>query len=154
VPTSTIPSYFYRPDAHTTASKHCRHKPIALLLIAILQSAKSYAINFLIFCCTYVVWHLFTHTCTTRTTILWPFFRHYPGQPVPDVIFFLDFYGAREDNRGRHADHPDGRHSIQANQQPTFITHFYARCLLGATLPLYPAVGQAPNMHTYGGNYL
>ena len=26
---------------------------------------------------------------------------------------------AREDNRGRHTDNPDGRHSIRTNQQPT-----------------------------------
>ena len=30
-------------------------------------------------------------------------------------------YGAREDNRGRHAGHPAGRHSIRTNQQPTSI---------------------------------
>jgi len=27
-------------------------------------------------------------------------------------------YGAREDNRGRHTDHPAGRHSIRTNQCP------------------------------------
>ena len=30
-------------------------------------------------------------------------------------------YGAREDNRGRHNDHPAGPHSIRTNQQPTSI---------------------------------
>jgi len=33
----------------------------------------------------------------------------------------LDFYGAKEDNRGRHTNHPAGCHSIQTNQQPTSI---------------------------------
>jgi len=38
-------------------------------------------------------------------------------------------YGAREDNSGRHTDHPAGCHSIQTNQQFTSITpHFYAGC--------------------------
>jgi len=31
----------------------------------------------------------------------------------------LDFYGASEDNRGRHTDHPAGRHSIRTDQRPT-----------------------------------
>jgi len=30
----------------------------------------------------------------------------------------LDFYGAREDNRGRHIDHPAGRYSVRINQRP------------------------------------
>jgi len=30
-------------------------------------------------------------------------------------------HGAREHNRGRHTDHPVGRHSIHTNQWPTFI---------------------------------
>jgi len=37
-------------------------------------------------------------------------------------------YCARGDIRGRHADHPAGRHSIQTNQQPTsLITPFLRR---------------------------
>jgi len=30
-------------------------------------------------------------------------------------------YGAMENNRGRHTDHPAGRHSIQTNQRPTSV---------------------------------
>jgi len=38
-------------------------------------------------------------------------------------------YGAREDNRDRHSDHPVGRHSIRSNQRPTtIIPNFYAGC--------------------------
>ena len=38
-------------------------------------------------------------------------------------------YGAREDIRGRHANHPAGHHSIRTNQRPTsLIPHFYAGC--------------------------
>ena len=36
---------------------------------------------------------------------------------------------AREDNRSRHTDHPDGCHSIWPNQWPfSIIPHFYGRC--------------------------
>jgi len=45
----------------------------------------------------------FCNTCThTHTQTLY--------SPFPQ--------GAREDNRGRHTDHPAGRHSIQTNRWP------------------------------------
>jgi len=41
----------------------------------------------------------------------------------------LDFYGAREDNRGRNTNHPASRQSNQTNQRPTSaIPDFYAGC--------------------------
>jgi len=57
-------------------------------------------------------------------------------------------YGAREDYRGRHTEHPNGRHSIWTNQRPTSIipTVFTPDALPAATLTLYPGLGQAPNM--------
>jgi len=61
-------------------------------------------------------------------------------------------YGAREDDRGRHTDHLDGRHSIWTNQRPTSITlpHFFTPDAIAATtLPVYPGLGQAPNMLVY-----
>jgi len=60
-------------------------------------------------------------------------------------------YGAREDNRGRHTDHPDGRQSIRTNQWPTSIILpiFTPDALPAATLPLYPGLGQAPNTLAY-----
>ena len=69
----------------------------------------------------------------THTTVLRPFcFRNHLGETVPVEIWrdlLLDFFGAREDNRGRYNDHPAGCHSIHTNQRPTSINlHFYARC--------------------------
>jgi len=61
-------------------------------------------------------------TTTTTTTILQPFFLDYPGDLVPEENLLVDFYGAREDNRGRDINHPDGRHSIRTNQRPTSNT--------------------------------
>jgi len=40
-------------------------------------------------------------------TVLW-LFRDHPGEPV-------DFMVQGEINRGRHTDHPAGRHSIRTN---------------------------------------
>jgi len=41
----------------------------------------------------------------------------------------LDFMVQGKINRGRHTDHPAGRHSIRTNQRPTsLIPHFYAGC--------------------------
>ena len=47
------------------------------------------------------------HNADTHTTVLWPFFRDYPAQPCQKKSS-SGFYGAREGNRGRHTDHPDG----------------------------------------------
>jgi len=57
-------------------------------------------------------------------------------------------YGARENIRGRHTNNPAGRRSIRTNQRPTSIVpHFFTPdALPAATLPLYPGLGQAPNM--------
>jgi len=51
-----------------------------------------------------------------HTTVLQPFFWDYMAEPVSEENLLLGFYGARKDNRGRHIDHPAGRHSIQTNQ--------------------------------------
>jgi len=48
----------------------------------------------------------------THTTTLRPFFQDYSGEPVPEENLLLDFYGAGQDDRGRHTDHPAGRHCI------------------------------------------
>ena len=57
-------------------------------------------------------------------------------------------YGAREDNRGRHTDHPAGRYSVWINQRPSIIILpiFMPDALPASTLPLYPGLGQAPNI--------
>jgi len=54
------------------------------------------------------------------TSVLRPFFpgpSGYPGEPVPDENFW-DFMVQGKINRGRHTDHPAGRHNIQTNQCP------------------------------------
>jgi len=50
-------------------------------------------------------------------TVLQPFFQDYAGEPVPKQKL-LDFMAQGKINRGRHTDHPTGRHSIQTNQCP------------------------------------
>jgi len=57
------------------------------------------------------------HTTTTTTTVLRPFFKDYPGEPVPEKKL-LDFMVQGKINRGRHTDHPAGRHSNRTNQCP------------------------------------
>jgi len=61
----------------------------------------------------------------------------------------LDIYGATEDNKGRHTDHPAGRHSIRTNQWLPSSPHFYARCPScnnHPTLSWLADLGQVPNM--------
>ena len=59
----------------------------------------------------------------------------------------LDFYGAREDNRGRYTDHLAWHHSIWTNRRPiSIIPIFMPVALPAATLPRYPGLGQAQNM--------
>ena len=79
-------------------------------------------------------------TTHRHTTVLWPFFRDYPGEPVPEEIFWTLW--CREDNRGRHTDNPAGRHSIWTNQWSTsIIPHFYCRC---------PSCRNPPNLSWLG----
>jgi len=58
-----------------------------------------------------------TTVSTTITTVLWLFFRNYPGEPVPEKKF-VDFMVQGTIKRGRHTDHPAGHHSIRTNQCP------------------------------------
>jgi len=61
---------------------------------------------------------------TTTTTVLRPFFRDHPCEPVPEEN--LDFMVQGKINRGRHTDHPAGRRSIRTNQcQPPPSPHFF-----------------------------
>ena len=50
----------------------------------------------------------------------------------------------REDNRGKCADYPAGRHPIWTIDAPTSIIP--KDTLPAATLPIYPGLGQAPIM--------
>ena len=65
--------------------------------------------------------HIGSHSGGIHTIILQPFFWDHPGELVPEENLLLDFYCAREDNRGRHTDHLAGRHSVWTNQWPTSI---------------------------------
>jgi len=50
-----------------------------------------------------------------HTTVSWPFFLVYPGQPVPEENFWT-LWTLRKINRGRHTDHLAGRHSNRTYQ--------------------------------------
>ena len=77
-----------------------------------------------------------THNC------LRPFFRDYPGEPVPEKILLLDFMVQREISE---ADTPTiwlgATPSVLISNPPSSSPLFCA-----ATLPIYPGLGQAPNM--------
>jgi len=68
-------------------------------------------------------------------TVLRPFFRDHPGEPVPEEKL-LDFMVQGKINRGKHTDHPAGRHSIWTNQWPPPPSPiFYRPDALPATQP-------------------
>jgi len=64
------------------------------------------------------------------------------------VCHLLDFPEQNEDNTGRRTNNPDGLPPILTNWCPYLCHphHFYTGCLPGTTLPIYPGLGQAPNM--------
>jgi len=71
--------------------------------------------------------HAVVHKSTTITTILWPFFPGPPGW-VGARRELMDFMVQGEINRGRHTDHPAGRHSIRTNQCPPPLSpHIFYR---------------------------
>jgi len=57
----------------------------------------------------------------THTTVLWPFFRDYRGEPVPGEIFFWTFMVQGKITEADTSDHLDGRHSIRTYQRPTSV---------------------------------
>jgi len=64
-----------------------------------------------------------------HTTVVRPLFLDHPGEPVPEEKL-LDFMVQGKINRGRHTDHPAGRHSIRTKQCPTpysIIPHIFYR---------------------------
>jgi len=81
-----------------------------------------------------------THNCFTAL------FLGLPDEPVPEKSS-SGLYGTRGDIRGRHTNNPAGRHSIRTNQWPISSSPFLLPdSLPPATLPIYPGLGQAPNM--------
>jgi len=60
---------------------------------------------------------------------------------------FLNFMKRGEDNRGKCTNNPTQRHPIQTIDAPTSsYPNFILNALPTATLPIYPGLGQAPNM--------
>ena len=94
-----------------------------------------------------VIW-LNAHTHTqTHTAILWPFFQDHPGEPVPEEIFFWTFM---VQGKITEADtltiRLDTTLSGLINGPSPSSPIFMPVALPAATLPLYPGLGQAPNM--------
>ena len=71
-----------------------------------------------------------THlNCHHTQPFLWPFFRDHPGELVPEENFMVE----GKINRGRHTDHPAGRHSIRC--LPPLSPNFYKPDALPAAQP-------------------
>jgi len=81
-------------------------------------------------CCTVI--H-FNHHHTT-TTVLWTPFPGPPGWPGA-TREFLDFMVQRKINRGKHTDHPAGRHSIWTNQCPPPPPHHFLQAACTSCRP-------------------
>jgi len=56
------------------------------------------------------------HTDLSTTTVLRPFFRDHPGEPVPEENFWTFWCKGRLTQAD--TDHPAGRHSIRTSQCP------------------------------------
>jgi len=87
---------------------------------------------------------IFVHTHTvTHTTVLQPFSGTIQVSRCQKKSS-SGLYCAKEDIRGRHTDNLVGRHFMR----PTFliVPIFMPDALLATTFPIYPGLGQAPNM--------
>ena len=82
----------------------------------------------------------------THTTILWLFFRDYPGKPVPEEIFWTFMVQRKITETDtltiRLGTTPSGLNSDPSSSSPMF----WPDALPVAALPLYPGLRQAPNM--------
>jgi len=90
---------------------------------------------------------LSTHTQPSYSSL--DFVRVNPGELVPEGTFHhFIFLVQNEDNTGRHTNNPDGLPPNQTNWCPISAIHtiFTPDALPGTTLPIYPGLGQAPNM--------
>ena len=74
-------------------------------------------------------------------------FPELPGWASARRNLLLDFYGVREDNRGRHTNHPAGctPSGLISNPPPTSPI-FYTGRPPATTFPLYLSLGQTQNM--------
>ena len=85
----------------------------------------------------------------THTTVLRPFFQDYQGEPVPEEIFFWTLMVQGKTTEAdtltiRMDVTPSGLISNPPPSSPLRI--FTLDALPAATLPLYPGLGQAPDM--------
>ena len=89
-----------------------------------------------------------THTQPFYSSL--DFVRDNTGELVSEGTFrhLLDFLVQNEDNRGRHTNSPDGLPPFQTNLCPisAIPTIFMSDAFPGTTIPIYPGLGQAPNM--------
>ena len=94
------------------------------------------------------VTYLHTEGCPhthRHTTVLWPFFRDYPGEPVPEEIFMVQGKITEADTPTiRLGATPSRLISDPPPSSPIFF--FTPAALPAATLPLYPGLVQAANM--------
>jgi len=82
------------------------------------------------------------------------FVRDNPGELVPEGTFrhLLVFLVHNEDNTGRRTNNPDGLPPIQIGAPTSAIpTSFTPDALPDTTLPIYPDLGQAPNVLAISG---
>ena len=130
-------SVFYRldapPVAQPTVSKHWRH---SLEIYTVKINSKL---------------HTHTHTHThNHFTALWTLSRTTQVswyQKLHFAIFWI--FWCKMKITGRHTNNTDGLcHPIQTNWCPHLChpTIFMLDALPGTTLPIYPGLGQAPNM--------
>ena len=90
--------------------------------------------------------HSNTHKLT-HITILWPFFQDYPGEPVPEEMFWTMVQGKISE-----ADPPTltvwlgATPSGLISNPPPSSPIFMPDALPAATLPIYPGFGQASDM--------
>ena len=76
-----------------------------------------------------------TYTLHTDATVLWPIFRDYEGEPVPEENLLLDFMVQRKiTERGRHTDNPYGRHPFRTCGYTTMLN------IIGTPCPCSPMV--------------
>jgi len=80
------------------------------------------------------------YSTTTNRTVLRPFFRDHPGEPVPEENFWTSWCK----NRGRHTNHPAGRHSIRTNHCPPPPSHFFT-----GRMPFLPPNQQCQSTKLY-----
>jgi len=90
---------------------YCQCPAVAVLSISYLFpfSAMPYSISALL---TYTCWLAYRISHHTTTTVLRPFFRYHPGEPVPEENFWTLWC------KERLTEADAGRHSIRTNQYP------------------------------------